>query len=81
MPTGEILGIGDRLQISPLILREFKDILNADLKICQYVHLHMKIIYAEDFTSNHLLRFEICAREICKKFLYKHSETTEYVKN
>ena len=28
-----------------------------------------------------LLRFEICAREICEKFVNKHSETMEYVKN
>ena len=35
----------------------------------------------EDFTLKHLLCFEICAREICKKFVYKHLETTEYVKN
>ena len=25
--------------------------------------------------------YEICAREICEKFVYKHSETIEYVKN
>ena len=25
--------------------------------------------------------FEICAREICEKFVDKHSETIEYVKN
>ena len=24
---------------------------------------------------------EICARELCEKFVYKHSETIEYVKN
>ena len=29
----------------------------------------------------HLLLFEICARKICKKFVYKHSETIKYVKN
>ena len=28
-----------------------------------------------------LLLFETCAREIYPKFVYKHSETTEYVKN
>ena len=28
----------------------------------------------------HLLLFEIYAREICKKIVYKHSETIEYVK-
>ena len=37
-------------------------------------------IYVEDF-AKHLLPFEICAREICEKFVYKHSETIEYVKN
>ena len=31
--------------------------------------------------EKNLLLFEICAREICKKFVYKHSETIEYVKN
>ena len=37
--------------------------------------------YVEDFTLKHLLLFEICAREICEKFVYKHSETIEHVKN
>ena len=31
--------------------------------------------------QNYLLRFEIGAREICEKRVYKHLETTEYVKN
>ena len=35
----------------------------------------------EDFTLKYLLLFEICPREICEKFVYKHSETIEYVKN
>ena len=35
--------------------------------------------YVEDFTFEHLLLFEICAREICEKFVYKHSETIEYI--
>ena len=34
--------------------------------------------YIENFTLKHLLLFEICAREICEKFIYKHSETIEY---
>ena len=34
-----------------------------------------------DFTSKHLLLFEICAREIYEKLVYKRSDTTEYVKN
>ena len=29
----------------------------------------------------HVLRFEICPRKTREKFVYKHSETTEYVKN
>ena len=27
--------------------------------------------------QNPLLRFEICAREICEKFVYKHLESIE----
>ena len=37
--------------------------------------------YVQDFTLKHLSLLEICAREICKMFVYKHSETIEYVKN
>ena len=25
--------------------------------------------------------FEMCVHEVCEKFVYKHSETIEYVKN
>ena len=35
----------------------------------------------KDLTLKHLLLFEKCAREICEKFVYKHSEIIEYVKN
>ena len=38
-------------------------------------------IYVEDFILEHFLPFEICAREICEKFVYEHSEIIEYVKN
>ena len=37
--------------------------------------------YLEDFILKYLLLFEICAREKCEKFAYKHSETIEFVKN
>ena len=37
--------------------------------------------YVEGFTLKHFLLFEIWAREICEKVVYKHSETIEYVKN
>ena len=40
----------------------------------------MKTKYAENFTLKHLLLFEICTREICEKFVYKHLETIEYVR-
>ena len=53
---------------------------NADLKIYQYLRLHMKII-GWKFHIKHLLVFEICARDIREKCVYKHWETIEYVKN
>ena len=37
--------------------------------------------YVEDITLKHLLLYEICAREICEKCVYKHLETIECVKN
>ena len=38
-------------------------------------------IYVEDFILKRLLIFDVCAREICEKFVYKYSETIEYVEN
>ena len=35
----------------------------------------------KDFILKHLLLFEKYAREICEMFVYKHSQTIEYVKN
>ena len=35
----------------------------------------------DDFRLKHVLLFEMCAKEICEKFVYKHSETIDYVKN
>ena len=37
--------------------------------------------YIEDFILKHDLLFEICARGVREKLVYKHLETTEYVKN
>ena len=37
--------------------------------------------YVESFTLKHPLLSEICALKICEKFVYKHSETIEYVKS
>ena len=37
--------------------------------------------HAQDFTLKDVLLFEICGRQICEKFVYKNSETIEYVKN
>ena len=36
--------------------------------------------YVEYFILKHLVLFELCAREMYEKFVYKHSETIEYVK-
>ena len=46
-----------------------------------YIFVFISKKYVEDFTLKHLLLFEICTGEICEKFVYKHSETIEYVKN
>ena len=35
----------------------------------------------EGFTLKHLIRSEICARETCEKFVYKHLEAIEHVKD
>ena len=41
----------------------------------------MKIVCLR-FHIKQLLRFEICASEICEMFfIYKHSETVEFIKN
>ena len=37
--------------------------------------------YVEDLILKHLLLSELSARKICEKFVYRHSETIEYVKN
>ena len=41
----------------------------------------MKMNNVKDFTLKQLLLFEICACEICEKFVHKYSEPIEYVKN
>ena len=53
------------------------------MQICKSANICLFIWkkYVEDFTFKHLLLSEICAREICEKFVYKHSETIEYLKN
>ena len=52
---------------------------DADLEVSQYLCLHMKIICLR-FVIRTPLPLEICGLEICEKFVYKHSETKEYVK-
>ena len=44
------------------------------------LRLHMKIVCAKSRIKD-LLRFEICAHEICEQFVYKHCETIEQDKN
>ena len=58
-----------------MYLNEFKGTLMQIRKSANFVVFIWK--YVEDFTFKHLLLFEICTREICEKFVYKHSETIE----
>ena len=37
--------------------------------------------YMEYATLRCLLHFEVCTREICEKFVYKHPKTIEYDEN
>ena len=46
-----------------------------------YIFVFIWKWYVEDFTLKHILHFEISAREICEKFVYKDSETIEYYEN
>ena len=52
---------------------------------CRFENLPMSSSLYENnmlkILLEHLLLFEICARAICEKFVYKHSETIEYAKN
>ena len=45
------------------------------------VNIFVFIEKLKNFILKHLLLFEIYACEISAKFVYKHSETIEYVKN
>ena len=53
---------------------------NPDLKICQYLRLNMKII-CRRFHIKTAFTFEVCAREICEKFVYIRLEAIEQDKN
>ena len=46
-----------------------------------YIFVFIWKWYIGDFILEYSLFFEICQRETCEKFVYKHSETIEYVKN
>ena len=54
---------------------------NKDMKILQYIQLYIKKQYNTDYALQHLSLFEICAVKIWEKFVYKLTETIEYVKN
>ena len=47
---------------------------NADLKICHYLRLHMKIICSRFHIITPFTFLRYAHVEICEKFLYKHSE-------
>ena len=94
-PRKKVKSIIQRLRVKPMICKfsnkvELEKIkclwqmcqsyTNADLEIRQYLYLYMKIICWRFHIKKPLL-FEICALEICEKFVYKHSQTIDYVKN
>ena len=58
----------------------FKGTLTQNWKSANIV-IFVRKQYVENFTLKHLLLFEICVRKVYEKFVYKHSETIEYVKN
>ena len=53
---------------------------NADLKICHYLRLHMKIICSRFHIITPFTFVRYAHVEICEKFLYKHSETIKIYK-
>ena len=57
-------------------IKFLKGTLRQIWKSAKYLRLHMKVICWKSHI-NRLLLFEIWAREVCEKFVYKHSETIE----
>ena len=53
---------------------------NADLKICHYLRLHMKIICSRFHIITPFTFVRYAHVEISEKFLYKHSETIKIYK-
>ena len=54
----------------------FKDTL-IDMKVLQYIRLHTKIVSQR----LRIIIFEKCALHMFEMFVYKHTETIEYVKS
>ena len=54
-------------------------ITNADMKILQYIRLHIKnsITQIAHYNTFHFLR---CALYICKMFVYKYNNKIEHIK-
>ena len=48
---------------------------------CRFENLPISLSSHENNVEDFTLLIETCAREICGKFVYKHSEAIEYVKN
>ena len=61
----------------------FRNLKGSLLQIWKSANIFVVIwkLYVEGFTLKHFLLFETCARKIREKFVYKHSETIEYLKN
>ena len=48
---------------------------------CRYIFVFMKRWYPEKFAFLILEILELYTRKVCEMFIYKHTETMEYVKN
>ena len=57
------------------ILGKFKRYTNAYLKISLHVLIHIKILPLKFCNLNP----KLCTHKVCEMFVYKHTETTEYV--
>ena len=79
----KIVAKGLKLKVGKFLglVLTFVEVIGEELVGSLFVFVFISEEYVENFTLNHLLLFEICACEICEKFVYKHGETIEYVKN
>ena len=69
----------ERLKQHRYKLQSLRDT-NADFKISLQARVYIKK-YPENFAFAILEILELYTREVCEMFVYKHTETIQYVKN